>query len=710
MKKLQVSALATVTMLLVATAAMAFTTYPNPGCPDTLSIVRLKSLLGTVNACAPVVGVANGAPGDTVLGVGGIITGFDEIPTGFDIYIQQSAGGPNSGIDVFTHGTNLKAPYGFALGDSIVVEYARVANFSGDVEVEAPNNNFSAPNIVLRKVSSGNPLPPIFTGTTTDLQELPTNATFAPYVSALVQLNGPGPGALRVARTTGLGGTGAGGSAPFHDCLVVRDAAPSDSVYINFLKLTNILPPAVGTYITSVAGVGNKATRGFRIMPRDANDVVDAQPPGVTDAYAIADNKYRVVFDRGVTTASGQNTANYSLASFGTVNSAVMDGSSAAILTVSGTGLSHGDPETITVNGMVGLVNGVTMTAAANPTFIAGVLSTGEMSAPSVDSLALNPCHDKSKFAGPLGQYINGNFGPRSTFTGIVTGIYGNLYYMEDATPTSPANQHRGITVFAPPVALTQGHKYIIAGADEEFYSENEFAAIVYVQDVGTPGVPASIPLTVAVASYDTCDANQNITSARDYLSELVTLSNVKVVQRFVTPTTSGFHVVGPTSTYADTIFIENINTVLGPNSASNPNYPALGSLINVTGVVHYTTNTSSPSFRVGPRSPADITILGMTGVTPTTGKLQFAVYPNPARTPRVSFELPVDSNVEIGVYDVLGRQVAQLAKGRLPAGTYSRAWDGRDASGNAVNAGVYFYRLTTASGQRTTHSVLLGN
>ena len=688
-----------IAIIVGATPASAFTSYPNLTCPDTLSIVRLKTLLGSADPCAPVIGVANGAPGDTVLGVGGIITGFDEVPTGFDIYIQQSAGGPNSGIDVFTHGTNLRAPYGFNLGDSIVVEYARVANFSGDIEVESPNNNFSAPNIVLRKVNTGHALPAPFVGNTTDLTELLTNATFKPYVSALVKLTGP----VRIARLVSTSGA-----------LVVRNdgGAPSDSVFIDFFKLQGNNSPALGTVINSITGIGNAAARGYRIMPRTSADVVDNQPPTLKDAYAVADNEYRVVFDRPVTSATAQNSANYSLGSFGTVSGAALDGTSAVTLTV--TVQPHGSAESVTVSGVAGVANGIAIITPQASSFLAGVLSCGEMSAANPDSLLASPCRDLSRYLGSpavgigsglTGQYSNGPFGPRSTVTGIVTGVYGNLYYMEDATPTLPANNHRGITVFAPPSALTLGHRYLLAGSDEEFYSENEFAGIQYVLDQGTPGVPSSIPLAVGVANLDTCDASQNINSARDYLSEVVTLQNVTVVQRFNPLPTSGFHVAN--QPVADTIFIENLNNVLGANSSSNPNYPAIGSVVTVTGVMHYTTNTSSPSFRVCPRTPADITTVA--GVGSRTGQLSFSVYPNPAHTARFTFSLPQAEEVELSIYDVAGRKLATLFQGQHAAGTDSREWSGRAANGSPVGGGVFFARLKAGGVTRAIRTVYLG-
>ncbi len=149
MKKLLTSACVAAVTLLTASAVFATQFPPGVGgvCPDTMTIKVLKDNLNLLNPCSAITPNTTGTPGDTVNGVGGIIIGFDQIATGYDIYVQMSGGGPNSGIDVFTHGTNMKPVYGFELGDSIVVEYARVANYFGDVELLSPNGSFSNPNI-----------------------------------------------------------------------------------------------------------------------------------------------------------------------------------------------------------------------------------------------------------------------------------------------------------------------------------------------------------------------------------------------------------------------------------------------------------------------------------------------------------------------------------------------------------------------------------
>lgn len=68
---------------------------------------------------------------------------------------------------------------------------------------------------------------------------------------------------------------------------------------------------------------------------------------------------------------------------------------------------------------------------------------------------------------------------------------------------------------------------------------------------------------------------------------------------------------------------------------------------------------------------------------------------PNPfVSSARLEYEVPQDGVVEIGVYDVAGRQVRTLMHGRQVAGRHEAIWDGKDEAGAAVSPGVYFYQL----------------
>ena len=70
--------------------------------------------------------------------------------------------------------------------------------------------------------------------------------------------------------------------------------------------------------------------------------------------------------------------------------------------------------------------------------------------------------------------------------------------------------------------------------------------------------------------------------------------------------------------------------------------------------------------------------------------------YPNPFNPAVVlPLELATDAaGVTLTVYDVLGRRVRQVWQGSLGAGRHRFVWDGRDAVGKAVAAGVYIYQV----------------
>ena len=62
-----------------------------------------------------------------------------------------------------------------------------------------------------------------------------------------------------------------------------------------------------------------------------------------------------------------------------------------------------------------------------------------------------------------------------------------------------------------------------------------------------------------------------------------------------------------------------------------------------------------------------------------------------------IRYEVPRDAFVTLKVYDTLGREVATLVSGELPAGSYRARLDGRDLA-----SGVYFYRLQAGEFQAT--------
>lgn len=66
--------------------------------------------------------------------------------------------------------------------------------------------------------------------------------------------------------------------------------------------------------------------------------------------------------------------------------------------------------------------------------------------------------------------------------------------------------------------------------------------------------------------------------------------------------------------------------------------------------------------------------------------------YPNPFNPSTIiSFQLPVNSQVSLKVFDVMGREVQTIVNDRLQAGTYESTFDG-----SGLNSGVYIYKLMT--------------
>ena len=87
--------------------------------------------------------------------------------------------------------------------------------------------------------------------------------------------------------------------------------------------------------------------------------------------------------------------------------------------------------------------------------------------------------------------------------------------------------------------------------------------------------------------------------------------------------------------------------------------------------------------------------------------------YPNPFNPETwIPYQLAVPADVEIAIYATDGRLVRRLDLGHQPVGIYesrNRAayWDGRNALGEPVASGVYFYTLSTES---TRDSVTAGD
>lgn len=69
--------------------------------------------------------------------------------------------------------------------------------------------------------------------------------------------------------------------------------------------------------------------------------------------------------------------------------------------------------------------------------------------------------------------------------------------------------------------------------------------------------------------------------------------------------------------------------------------------------------------------------------------------YPNPFNpTTAISYRLPVSSEVQLTIYNLLGQEIQTLVNTKKQAGTHQVEWDGRGNAGKQVANGIYFYRI----------------
>jgi len=83
--------------------------------------------------------------------------------------------------------------------------------------------------------------------------------------------------------------------------------------------------------------------------------------------------------------------------------------------------------------------------------------------------------------------------------------------------------------------------------------------------------------------------------------------------------------------------------------------------------------------------------------------------YPNPFNpTTSIKFTLKKSGYIKLAIYDMLGREVKTLLKGKKNAGEYSVSWNGVTNDGLKVPSGMYYYRLESNSYKQTKKMLLL--
>ena len=97
--------------------------------------------------------------------------------------------------------------------------------------------------------------------------------------------------------------------------------------------------------------------------------------------------------------------------------------------------------------------------------------------------------------------------------------------------------------------------------------------------------------------------------------------------------------------------------------------------------------------------------LLGARFLLPT--EFASSVYPNPFNpSTTISYDLPVDADVSIVIYDAIGQEIRQLVSEYRAAGRYNVRWDSKDHLGRSVGSGVYIAKIK--AGQHTALQKML--
>ncbi len=325
--------------------------------------------------------------------------------------------------------------------------------------------------------------------------------------------------------------------------------------------------------------------------------------PAVREAYPIAADLVRVVFDREVTRETAENPNNYALASLGSVDGASLDESGrAALLRVSGT-VSSGNLDGISVSGIAAADTLDVMNGVEFRSYVAGVLTVADIQQPTALPLSGRSvpripdlCDDRSPYAG-TGETV----GPAITVSGVFVGGSDGTFSLMDETGTI----RRGILASGISEEMIRGHRYRVTGYVQESEGQTLLVGTTGLGDEGVATLPSPTIRPVSVLRDTACDVGQSIETGEDFEGMLVGVQDVTIVRR-----THGFSFLVRGATDADTI------EIVGDDSTDTFQVRAIpGTHLNVQGILVY----RDGAFRIAPRDSADLQTLTVP-VVPTTG------------------------------------------------------------------------------------------
>ncbi|MEO8446726.1 MAG: PQQ-dependent sugar dehydrogenase [bacterium] len=83
--------------------------------------------------------------------------------------------------------------------------------------------------------------------------------------------------------------------------------------------------------------------------------------------------------------------------------------------------------------------------------------------------------------------------------------------------------------------------------------------------------------------------------------------------------------------------------------------------------------------------------------------------YPNPFNPQtNINYSIPELAKVNLTIFDALGKEIVNLVNTTQQTGNYSISWNGRDAMGNNIPSGAYFYKLSAGENFSETKRMVM--
>ncbi|MCK4328697.1 T9SS type A sorting domain-containing protein [candidate division WOR-3 bacterium] len=578
---------------------------------------------------------------DSLVIVEGIVTCDYGVTGSYNFFLEMKQGGPWSGIMVYVPETPAGC-FEVDVGDSLIVT-GTVLEYYDNTELRIDDTT-----LVERCGSIG--LPPVTVISAAHLDTTLSSSLYLyqpdsaeKYEGVLVQVQ----------------------NAFVTDPLDVNNNWEISDGYGYATVLNNYTyTPGVGDFL-NVAGIVHTHYDIYKIRPRDINDIEVLGEGRLSVVYSTSRTGVNVQFTRDVDDVTAGNTANYEIIPVVTVTGASRDADDFSLVhLVTGT-QTDAQLCTLVVDGVEDIGGNL---ICDTMTFYSGFVP--------ITTIQSDTASGDPEFASLWdGRLV--------TLTGIITAESECFYIPAWYWIQQVEGPWSGIMAYHPghTYITTRGDSVVIAGGIEEYYGMTEILDIIYynIESSGNTILPSEV---------NSGDLNA-VTGAiaEQWEAVLVMVDTAEVVDAGTDPGNSPWDIDDGTG------------RCIVSNYEAYTYEPDSGNLVNVTGVTRF-----DNGFNLYPRDDGDIDLLPHGIEDHKVGYFDIALLFNPvSRSSGVLLTIPKRSSVELSLYNLAGRRIADIKQGILEAGVHELTLDIRE-----IPNGVYFYRFKTENRSLTRKVVIL--